>query len=46
MTLLDRTDHSRFAREHAAQIADRYIPATDRDVAPDDNLPPEFGVGA
>lgn len=45
MTLLDRTDHSRFAREHAARIADRYIPAhvpaTDRDVTRNDNLPPE-----
>jgi hypothetical protein len=39
--MLDRTDHNKLARQHAASVADRYIPATDRAVAPSDNLPPE-----
>lgn len=42
---LDRTDHNRLAaqtdaRLRASIIADRYIPAVDRQVAPTDNNPP------
>lgn len=42
--MLDRTDHNYHATLHAARmsaaaIADKYIPATDRDVAHTDNLP-------
>jgi hypothetical protein len=45
--MLDRTDHSRLsalqqARVAAAVIADRYIPAVDRQVTPADNRPPEL----
>jgi hypothetical protein len=44
--LLDRTNHTRLAaaanaRIAAAAIADRYIPAVDRQVTPGDNGPPE-----
>jgi hypothetical protein len=41
MTMLDHTDHAALARQHAARIADRYIPAADRPVTPSDNLPDE-----
>jgi hypothetical protein len=46
MNFLDRTDHSRLAdqanaRIRAAAIADKYIPAVDRQVAPADNNPPQ-----
>ncbi len=43
--MLDRTSQDQKAR--AAAIADRYIPATDREVAPTDNEPPiELSVSA
>jgi hypothetical protein len=38
--MLDRTNQ-RFAKEHAARVADKYIPAVDRSVTGADNLPPE-----
>jgi hypothetical protein len=42
----DRTDHQRLAEQTAARlrasaIADRYIPAADRQVEPGDNAPPQ-----
>lgn len=44
MNMIDRTDHSRFAREHAARVADKYIPAVDRDVTRADNAPPAVAI--
>jgi hypothetical protein len=47
MTLVDRTDHNKLAelaRQRASTIADRYIPAADRQVEPSDNeLPQDDG---
>jgi hypothetical protein len=43
MTLVDRTNHNRLAelaQQRASAIADRYIPAADRQVEPSDNAPP------
>jgi len=40
--MLDRTDHNLLAAKRAAaEIADKYIPATDRQVERTDNAPPE-----
>jgi hypothetical protein len=42
MTLVDRTNHNRLAelaQQRASAIADRYIPAADRQVEPSDNAP-------
>ncbi len=39
--MLDRTNHNRLSEEATRRIADKYIPATDRQVERDDNNPPE-----
>jgi hypothetical protein len=39
--MLDRTNHQRLAEETARRVADKYIPATDRQVERTDNRPPE-----
>lgn len=37
--MLDKTDHAALARQHASRVADKYIPATNRDVTRADNAP-------
>jgi hypothetical protein len=39
--MLDKTDHAKLARDAAARLADKYIPAAGREVERTDNLPPE-----
>jgi hypothetical protein len=38
--IVDRTNHSLLAQEHARRVADKYIPAVNRDVTRNDNAPP------
>jgi len=39
--MLDRTNHAKLAADAALRLADKYIPATDRQVERTDNNPPE-----
>jgi hypothetical protein len=39
--MLDKTDHAKLARDAAARLADKYIPAAGREVERTDNNPPD-----